>query len=93
MSCGCGREQTQNVTKLQNQIARLEGELEKWRAAYQREVRAVEKVAREKAALAEAKDALIQEGLNALDSYQVTSKFDEALALTPAEAQEEDDGD
>ena len=27
MSCGCGREQTQNVTKLQNQIARLEGEL------------------------------------------------------------------
>ena len=48
----------------------------------------------EQRALAEAwsrtsatKDALIQEGLNALDSYQVTSKFDDALALTaPAEA-------
>ena len=40
----------------------------------------------EQRALAEAKDALIQEGLDALDSYQVTSRFDEALALTPAEA-------
>ena len=41
-----------DIEFLKAQVARLEGELEKWKAAYQREVRAVEKVAREKAALA-----------------------------------------
>ena len=47
---------------------------------------AAERDAEAQRALVEAKDVLIQEGINDLDSYQVISKLDDALHLTPAEA-------